>query len=156
MSMIDQFQKLDDLILEHTEPPVTAKLRNQLALTREQVEAYQARSDKQEKTLATQAETITKMQQQLAEYDKWEQENTRYVLRQLDSGGFIYSLKPTQELDDPPHWLCTNCYAERHKSILQLSIPEKGEAYWVCPKCKNKVMARGAWPTTLGASPSLR
>ena len=54
MSMIEQFQKLDDLIIEHTAPPVLSLLRNQLALTREQVEAYQERSDQQDATLSAQ------------------------------------------------------------------------------------------------------
>jgi phage-related minor tail protein len=58
MSMIDQFQKLDDLIVEHTLPPVQTMLRNQLALTREQIEAYQAASDNQDQTLAAQIKTI--------------------------------------------------------------------------------------------------
>jgi len=66
MSMMDQFQKLDDLIIEHTQPPVRTMLRNQLALTREQIEAYQAASDKQDQALAAQAETIAALQQQKA------------------------------------------------------------------------------------------
>lgn len=64
MSIIDQFQKLEDLIIEHTKPPVQTMLRNQLALTREQVEAYQASSDKQDETLAAQIAEIGRLQQQ--------------------------------------------------------------------------------------------
>ena len=60
--MIDQFQKLDELIVEHTQPPIRTMLRNQLALTREQVEAYQAASDKQDHTLSRQAKTIAALQ----------------------------------------------------------------------------------------------
>jgi len=62
MSMIDQFQKLDDLIVERTTPEVCAMLRNQLSLTREQIEAYQESSDRQDQTLATQAKTIATLQ----------------------------------------------------------------------------------------------
>jgi DNA-binding MarR family transcriptional regulator len=61
MSILDQFQKLDDLIVKHTQPPVRTILRNQLALTREQVEAYQAASDKQDQTLAAQMQTIERL-----------------------------------------------------------------------------------------------
>jgi hypothetical protein len=64
MGLMDQFQKLDDLILEHTLPPVQAALRNQLALTREQVEAYQATSDKQDATLQRQANAIAELQEE--------------------------------------------------------------------------------------------
>jgi hypothetical protein len=62
MSMLEQFQKLDDIIFELTEPPVRTRLRNQLALTREQVEAHQAASDRQDQTLQRQAETIEALQ----------------------------------------------------------------------------------------------
>lgn len=68
--MIDQFQKLDALIVEHTKQPVRILLRNQLALTREQVEAYQASSNRQDQTLAAQAETITALQQAKSEVEK--------------------------------------------------------------------------------------
>jgi hypothetical protein len=64
MSMIDQFQKLDDLIKKHTESEVTTILRGQLALTQEQVEAYQAASDKQDRTLSSQAEAIAELQEE--------------------------------------------------------------------------------------------
>ncbi len=64
MSILDQFQKLDNLIIEHTQPPVRTVLRNQLALAREQVEAYQASSDKQDETLARQAEAIAELQKE--------------------------------------------------------------------------------------------
>jgi hypothetical protein len=70
MSMLNQFQKLDDLIVELTQPPVRATLRNQLALTREQVEAYQASSDKQDQTLAAQLDTITTLQNDKANLEK--------------------------------------------------------------------------------------
>ncbi len=61
MSILDLFQKLDDLIVEHTQPPAQSILRNQLALTREQIEAYQAASDKQDQTLAAQIQTIERL-----------------------------------------------------------------------------------------------
>lgn len=61
MTTIDQLQKLDALIVQHTQPPVTSVLRNQLSLTIEQCEAYQAASDKQDQTLAAQLETIERL-----------------------------------------------------------------------------------------------
>ena len=70
MSMIEQFQKLDDLIVEHTTPPVRTILRNQLALAREQVEAYQASSDRQDETLARQAKAIAELQRANANLEK--------------------------------------------------------------------------------------
>ena len=70
MSMIEQFQKLDDRIMEHTTSSVRTILRNQIALAREQVEAYQASSDKQDETLARQAKAIAELQQANANLEK--------------------------------------------------------------------------------------
>ena len=78
MSMIEQFQKLDNLIVENTQPPVRTMLRNQLALTREQVEAYQAASDKQDETLAKQAETIAALQHQCQEHESQHRNSHRF------------------------------------------------------------------------------
>src|ERR1035437_2994770 len=82
------------------------------------------------------------LKEKIETYDKWEQEKTKYALIQIPSGGLVYALNPTQQSGDPPHWLCTNCYAERHKSILQFAGAETGEKgyLWKCPKCGNKLI----------------
>ena len=64
MSLLDQLQKLDALFIEHTMPPVTPILRRHLALTVEQIEAYSAASERQDQTLATQAQTVAELQAQ--------------------------------------------------------------------------------------------
>jgi len=61
MNIVEELQRLDELIIEHTKPPVTATLRNQLSNAIEQCEAYQASSDRQDETLARQAETIERL-----------------------------------------------------------------------------------------------
>jgi hypothetical protein len=66
MSLMAQFQKLDELIREHTSGEVQAILRSQLAKTCEQIEAHQAQSDKQDETLARQAKAIEELQEKLA------------------------------------------------------------------------------------------
>jgi hypothetical protein len=66
MTIIDDLQKLDALIIEHTRPPVTPILRRQLQIITEQAEAYQAASDKQDHTLATQIETIERLMKENA------------------------------------------------------------------------------------------
>jgi uncharacterized membrane protein YqiK len=95
MSMLDQFQKLDDLIIEHAQPPVRTMLRNQLALTREQVEAYQAASNKQDETLTRQAEAIAGAQkaeqEAVARAAALQAEINR---RDSEAGDGYYVLKP--------------------------------------------------------------
>ena len=69
MNIIQHLQTLDDLIGKNTQPPVTAILRNRLSLTIEQCEAYQASSDKQDQTLATQVETIERITREKQQVD---------------------------------------------------------------------------------------
>jgi hypothetical protein len=89
MGILDQFQKLEDLIIEHTQPPTRTRLRNQLALTREQLEAYQASSDRQDHTLSRQAKTITTLQKAnqelVAKYEKPDRERHKIGVT-LNSG----------------------------------------------------------------------
>jgi hypothetical protein len=61
MNIILYLQELDDLILQHTKPPVTALLRNKLSLAMEQAEAHSAAVAKQEKTLARQLESYEQL-----------------------------------------------------------------------------------------------
>jgi cell division protein FtsB len=61
MNIVEHLQRLDTLIIEHTKPPVTAILRHELSLATEQGEAYQASSDKQDQTLAAQAQKIDQL-----------------------------------------------------------------------------------------------
>ena len=91
------------------------------------------------------------LKKKIEAYDKWEQEKERYALQSVGSGGFVYALKPAHDASDPPHWLCTNCYKDRHKSILQQAGLETGDRgnYWLCPHCKGRVMSQGDWPQSL-------
>ena len=49
-------------MIEHTEPPVTAMLRNKLSLAMEQAEAHSDAVAKQEQTLARQIESYERLQ----------------------------------------------------------------------------------------------
>jgi len=70
MSMMDQFQRLDNLIIGTTVGEVRVRLRYQLALTREQIEAYQQSSDRQDQTLAAQIETIERLTEKNKKLEK--------------------------------------------------------------------------------------
>ena len=61
MNIIEHLTRLDALIIEHTNPPITAKLRHELSFIIEQCEAYQAASGKQDQTLSNQVKTIERL-----------------------------------------------------------------------------------------------
>src|SRR2546430_1744245 len=61
MNILRELQELDDLIIEHTKPPITAILRNKLAFCIEQATAHVGAVDRQSLTLSTQVETIERL-----------------------------------------------------------------------------------------------
>jgi len=61
MNILRELQELDDLIIEHTKPPITAILRNKLAFCIEQATAHVDAVDRQSLTLSTQVETIERL-----------------------------------------------------------------------------------------------
>jgi hypothetical protein len=61
MNIVAHLQELDDMIVEHTKPPVTTMLRNKVAFCIEQAQARAADVDRQEQTLARQIETIDRL-----------------------------------------------------------------------------------------------
>ena len=69
---------------------------------------------------------------------KWNKEAKRYVLKELVPGVVVYALKEDQCISEPNHYLCTNCYQEERKSILQKTFPAFGNATYECknPICK--------------------
>jgi hypothetical protein len=66
MNILNHLQELDNLIIKHTQPPVTAMLRNKLSFALEQVEAHSDAVAKQNKTLSAQAETIDRLMKENA------------------------------------------------------------------------------------------
>lgn len=141
MSLMDQFQKLDDLILEHTLPPVQTVLRNQLALTREQIEAYQAASDEQDATLARQAKAIAELQE----------ENKKLVERQSQAAsGTPFRVSDDYEFNtDSGFWIerkrglrvCASCLLPPTKIVsplfeaVGLGLGGEEEMVWRCGQC---------------------
>jgi hypothetical protein len=91
--------------------------QKQLALAQE----YQAELDANKK-----------LKQQLAAYERWEQESQRYQLHQPSIGVFVYALKQEHAAGQPLHWICAACYDDGKKSLLQRV--SKDSNAWACPR----------------------
>lgn len=102
--------------------------------------------DVQGRTLSLQQEHATvinenqRLQTELANFVKWDDTASRYELFRVDTGKFVYALKKSQDPQQPPHWLCPNCFDQRQKSILQ--VPKIGGTYR-CPRCGLELFIRG-------------
>lgn len=70
----------------------------------------------------------------LTRYEDWERQAARYQLHELVQGIFVYTLKPGQEMGEPAHYLCPNCFQDRQRSILHK--PSASHTNHVCDRCK--------------------
>jgi hypothetical protein len=80
-------------------------------------------------------EEIRNLKEEIARVKAWEKEKQRYKLIQPWSGTVLYALKKDCSVSEPPHWICTKCYEDGRKSILN---PQKKDGWYVftCPACK--------------------
>lgn len=78
------------------------------------------------------------IEKELVELKEWNKEKDRYELKKLTTGVFVYSPKQGIKPFIEDHWLCTNCYEDNKKSILQPMNVRMVDACHFCPTCKNK------------------
>jgi hypothetical protein len=74
------------------------------------------------------------LKRRLIEVEDWTGDVQRYQLKEIAEGVFVRELKQDQAGAEPVHWLCTNCFAHRKKSILQRNAQD-----YVCPRCGEKI-----------------
>jgi rubrerythrin len=84
---------------------------------------------------STMIEEIRDLKEEIARVKAWEEEKKRYKLISPWKGTFLYALKASCSRSEPPHWICTKCYEDGRKSILN---PFKSNRNYVftCPTCK--------------------
>lgn len=78
----------------------------------------------------------TDLEQEIVRLKDWGAERENYKLTDLGRGSTAYALKPSVRPTQEPHWLCTNCYHDHKKSILQPQGNIEGETVWACAACK--------------------
>lgn len=85
-------------------------------------------------------EEIRKLKEEIASVKAWQSEKQRYKLtNQWDGGGVAYALKETMANGEPPHVICTKCYEDGRKSILNPSRNVRGFLDYVCPICSSQI-----------------
>jgi hypothetical protein len=92
-------------------------------------------------------ERISNLEKDVADLEAWETAKQRYELKQTSSGGLAWFLKADAQPPEQPHKICTKCYEDRKRSILQ----PKGRsgaamhlgiaATLYCPACKSEILA---------------
>ena len=86
-------------------------------------------------------ERVRTLEKQVANFEAWDAEKQKYELKQVYTGAFAYVLKPEARGSEPPHWLCTACYQNNKKSVLQAhrrDLTKRNEIY-KCPDCNSTI-----------------
>lgn len=83
-------------------------------------------------------EHVGDLEKEVAHLEAWDAEKEEYELTEVSSGAFAYMLKPETRGSEPPHWLCTTCYQNHKKSIMQGKgrTQKNDEKIFYCPSCK--------------------
>lgn len=82
----------------------------------------------------------TNLEKELLRLKTWEAEKQRYELKEVGRNVFAYVLKESMRGGEPIHWICTNCYNDNVKSILQ----DFGTEIRDCPRCKHRICPSSA------------
>jgi Zn finger protein HypA/HybF involved in hydrogenase expression len=93
---------------------------------------------------------IRELKEEIARVKAWEVQKLRYKLHSPWQGSVVYALKQSMSDSEPSHWICTNCYENGRKSILN-QIKDKESWYLAaCPVCKSQVQSPWRGPFDCG------
>lgn len=88
---------------------------------------------------------IEQLDKQISSGNKWDEERARYELKEFPTGAFAYVLCEGKANGEPPHKLCTKCFHEGKKSILQVKHKRSGGESVTCTNC-NQTMTLSPFP----------
>ena len=93
---------------------------------------------------------IRALKEEVMRVKAWETQKQRYKLHTPWEGSVIYALKESMSNSEPPHWICTSCYENGKKSILNQIQGKDGWYMVTCPVCKSQIQSpwRGPSPSS--------
>jgi hypothetical protein len=119
----------------------------QSAILSAQSSALSANADQTEMV-----EEIRTLKEDLARVKAWETQKSRYKLvepwktdQSHNPGSITYALKESMKESEPPHLICTKCYEDGRKSILNPFKPTDGRVVFTCPVCKLQIPTGNRW-----------
>ena len=78
----------------------------------------------------------------IMDFEDWAETEAQYELKEIARGIFVYSTKEGVRPAVPVHYLCTNCYKDKIKSIIRLSYEGSDGKQYTCPNCKDLISIR--------------
>lgn len=85
-------------------------------------------------------EEVRNLKEKITDLKEWKSDQKRYKLTSLCSitGAVSYALKKSMSVGEPPHYLCTNCYQNGVKSILNPQKNKNSRVMFICPECRSE------------------
>ena len=87
----------------------------------------------------TLADENRQLKEELTNARGWEEQRARYQLVAPMRGCVVYALRASHKGDEPPHWLCTQCFVDGKKTLLNPASNANDFCSYVCPRCKSSV-----------------
>ena len=107
----------------------------QSAILSAQSSALSANADQ-----AAMIEAIRELKEEVARVKAWEAQKQRYQLQPIwERSAVVYALKESMSLGEPPHWICTKCYEDGLRMMLQPRVAKDGKGVLACPSCKSEL-----------------
>jgi hypothetical protein len=84
---------------------------------------------------------IRDLEEDIARIKAWEEEKKHYQLVNPWQGAasLVYALKESCKETEPPHWICTKCYDDGRRTILQPTSNTAGFLLLSCPTCRSDI-----------------
>jgi len=79
------------------------------------------------------------LEEELKKFNTWSKTESQYKLEEVSGGTFVRSPINLNESKEPMHWLCTHCWEDQKKSILQITWHGESSTKYSCPRCKNDI-----------------
>jgi DNA-directed RNA polymerase subunit RPC12/RpoP len=116
------------------------ELKIDSAVTEKAIESQSAIISIQSVLLALQSEhqallkEKAELEQLITQANDWKDEFKKYDLEQVEPGIFVYEPK-----QGPVYWLCSRCFEDRRKSILNRTGNDSKGIIYLCFNCQNSI-----------------
>lgn len=82
---------------------------------------------------------VSDLEKEVANLKAWNAEKENYELQAIARGAVAYMLKPDARGSEPPHWLCTHCYENGKREMLQPAAQASSVWVYRCQGCDSKI-----------------
>ena len=130
---------------------LAAKSKKDSAVAEKAIELNSVIIDLQSAILSIQAQNQdllhrnSELEKKIVDMENWNATAEKYALTEIALNVFAYASKTDNDATEPPHWLCTTCFENKQKSILQRGEKTINGYVYSCGNCKNRLVFYPGW-----------